>query len=62
MKQEKIDSIVKIFKDWNRDSIYDVIERSQVDSVIMTIDYWDAYIRKDLINHPNKDDLFMMRE
>lgn len=62
MKQEKIDSIVKIFKGWNRDSIYDVIERSQVDSAIMTIDYWDAYIWKDSVNHPNKDDLFMVRE
>ncbi len=54
IKQEKIDSIDSLFKNWNKDSIYYTLSKEKADSMIMAIDYWEAYAWKDLTTNPNE--------
>lgn len=49
IKQEKIDSIEKLFKGWNKDSMYHTFNKEELDSMIIATDYWDAYAWKDLV-------------
>lgn len=62
MKQEKKDSLVRLFKDWNKDSNYNVPNKNQVDSVIVTMDYWDANTWKDSVSNPYMEYLYQIND
>lgn len=43
IRQEKIDSIENLFKSWDKDSVYYMLDKNQTDSIILEMDYWDVY-------------------
>ena len=54
LKQEKIDSIATLFKDWEKDSLYFAMPPEYRDSIIMAIDYWEAYTWIKLTTKPDE--------
>lgn len=54
LKQEKIDSIETLFKDWEKDSLYFTMPPEHRDSIRMAIDYWEAYTWIKLTTKPDE--------
>ncbi len=54
IRKEKSDSLVVLFKGWDKDSLYLSLSSEQKDSMNMTIDYWEAKAWVDLISNPDK--------
>lgn len=54
LKQEKIDSIATLFKDWEKDSLYFAMPPEYRDSIRMAIDYWEAYTWIKLTTKPDE--------
>lgn len=48
IRQEKMDSIENVFKSRGRDSLFYSLPKNEMDSMIMEIDYWEAYEWKDM--------------
>lgn len=54
LKQEKIDSIATLFKNWEKDSLYFAMPPEYRDSIRMAIDYWEAYTWIKLTTKPDE--------
>lgn len=52
IRQEKVDSIEYLFRNWNRDSEIYPLSKNEIDSIIMEIDYWEAAELKDTVTNP----------
>lgn len=52
IRQEKVDFIKSLFKGWDKDSLYDELSKSETDSMMMQIDYWEAYEWKNMGANP----------
>lgn len=62
IKQEKVDSIIKLFRNKEQGLIYDVQNKNQVDSVIATMDYREVNTWKDSVSSPYKEYLYMIND
>lgn len=60
MKQEKVDSIVKLFKNREKGFIYNAQNKNQVDSIIATMDYWDVNACKDSVGSFYEEYLYVI--
>lgn len=52
IRQEKVDSIESLFKDWSKDSLYNELSKIETDSMMMQLDYWEASKWKDMGANP----------
>lgn len=53
IRKEKIDSMDRLFKGWEKDSIYD-LSREKADSMVFAMDYWEASEWVDMSVNPEE--------